>query len=164
MESKQPEHSKESKSPLGPVVPYKRSRFQTRLPAGRLYTQSHYWLAEQAGEPGLWRVGFTRFAIRMLGDVVEHGWEVANTDLVKVGQTIGWVEGFKAVTDLYCVVDGAFAGANPDAERDTGLIDADPYGRGWLYAVRGKPDPNATPVDGYIQLLDATIDKMQGKA
>ncbi|MDB5300938.1 MAG: Glycine cleavage system protein, partial [Phycisphaerales bacterium] len=42
------------------IVPYKRSRFQTRLPKGRLYTQSHFWLAET--EPGLWRIGLTRFA------------------------------------------------------------------------------------------------------
>jgi glycine cleavage system H protein len=159
MEPNKPEHSK---PPLGPVVPYKRSRFQTRLPAGRLYSQSHFWLME--AEPGLWRVGFTRFATRMLGDLVEHGFEVKVGDDVKVGQTIGWVEGFKAMTDVYCVADGTFAGANPELESGAARVDSDPYGTGWLYAVRGKPDPNATPVDGYIQLLDATIDKMQGKA
>jgi glycine cleavage system H protein len=43
------------------------------------------------------------------------------------------------------------------------LIDKEPYGRGWIYAVRGTPDPNALPVQKYIELLDVTIDKMQGK-
>ena len=95
----------------GELVSYKRSRFQTRLPKGRLYTASHFWLMER--EPGLWRVGFTRFATRMLGEIVEHGFEVKPDDAVKVGQTIGWVEGFKAMTDLYCVLDGVFAGGNP---------------------------------------------------
>jgi len=142
----------------GDLVPYKRSRFQTRLPKGRLYTAAHFWLWER--EPGMWRVGFTRFATRMLGEIVEHGFEVKPDDGVKVGQTIGWVEGFKAMTDLYCVLDGAFAGGNPSLDKDTTLIDKQPYGDGWLYEVRGAPEPNSMSVDAYTQLLDATIDKM----
>ena len=141
------------------VILYKRSRFQSRLPKGRLYTASHFWLSEQ--EPGLWRVGFTRFATRMLGDFVEHGFEVKLGDEIKVGQTIGWVEGFKALTDLYSVADGIFSGGNPALEKDTTLIDKDPYNAGWIYLVRGTPEANSVGVEGYIQMLDATIDKMQ---
>src|SRR5689334_795460 len=94
---------------------YKRSRFSSKLPAGRRYTPTHYWLDEV--EPGLWRIGFTKFATRMLGDFVEHAFEPKVGDPVTVGQTIGWVEGFKALTDLYCVADGQFAGGNPALEQ-----------------------------------------------
>lgn len=107
-------------------------------------------------------MGFTRFATRMLGEVVEHGFETKVDDPIRVGQTIGWVEGFKALTDLYSVADGAFAGGNPLIDADPSLIDKDPYHKGWLYLIRGTPDPNSVPVDGYIQVLDATIDKMLG--
>jgi glycine cleavage system H protein len=141
---------------------YKRSRFSSKLPADRLYTPSHFWLLQV--EPGLWRVGFTKFATRMLGDFVEHKFEPKIGDPVAVGQTIGWVEGFKALTDLYCVVDGTFAGANPLLEQDVTLADSQPYGDGWLYAVRGTPDPGATDVHGYTAMLDLTIDKMREKA
>ena len=144
------------------TVYYKRSRFSSRLPADRLYTPSHFWAAEV--EAGVWRVGFTKFATRMLGDLVEHGFQVKPGDAVAVGQAIGWVEGFKALTDLYCVVDGEFAGANPALERDATLTDGDPYGQGWLYAARGTPDANSVDVHGYTQLLDLTIDKMREKA
>jgi glycine cleavage system H protein len=141
---------------------YKRSRFSSRLPTDRLYTQSHFWALQ--AEPRLWRIGFTKFATRMLGDLVEHGFTVKMCDPVTVGQTIGWIEGFKALTDLYCVADGEFAGANPALEQDVTLTDADPYGRGWLYAVRGTVDPSATDVHGYAAMLDLTIDKMKEKA
>lgn len=141
---------------------YKRSRFSAKLPADRLYTPSHFWARE--AEPGLWRVGFTKFATRMLGDFVEHGFVAQVGNRVTVGQTIGWVEGFKALTDLYCAVDGEFAGGNPALERDATLTDSDPYGDGWLYAVRGTPDPSATDAHGYAAVLDLTIDKMQDKA
>lgn len=140
---------------------YKRSRFSCKLPTERLYTPSHFWLLEV--EPGRWRVGFTKFATRMLGDLVEHGFEAKPGDAVSVGQVIGWIEGFKALTDLYCVANGEFAGANPALDADITLTDSDPYGEGWLYMVRGTPDPGATDVHGYAGLLDLTIDKMREK-
>lgn len=148
-------------TPTTEIIPYKRSRFQTRLPVDRLYAPSHFWMRQE--ETDLWRVGFTRFATRMLGDLVESGFEVKPGDRVAVGHTIGWVEGFKALTDLYCALPGTFAGGNPEAEADPSLIDKEPYGRGWLYAVHGSPDPNALSVQKYVELLDVTIDKMQGK-
>src|SRR5439155_10549593 len=84
------------------VIAYKRARFATRLPVARRYTLSHFWLREE--EPGLWRVGFAKFAARMLGDLVEYDFSVPVGASVQVGQSIGWVEGFKAVSDVYCVV------------------------------------------------------------
>lgn len=144
------------------VLAYKRSRFSTRLPTNRLYTPSHFWLLEESF--GFYRVGFTKFATRMLGELVEYGFQTKPGDAVSVGQQIGWVEGFKAITDLYCVADGTFEGGNADLEQDATLTDTDPYGRGWLYRVRGKPEANAVDVQGYMALLDLTIDKMQSKA
>ena len=143
------------------TIQYRRSRFLTRLPSGRLYTLSHQWLEEE--EPGIWRVGYTKFATRMLGDLVEFGFNVAPGDRVEVGQTIGWVEGFKAVTDLFCILTGEFAGTNPELEADVTLIDSDPYGKGWVYRVRGEPEPGSVDVRGYIELLDLTIDRMLQK-
>jgi len=140
---------------------YKRSRFSCKLPTGRLYTPSHFWALEAS--PGVWRVGFTKFATRMLGDIVEQGFGIAPGDPVTPGQAIGWVEGFKALTDLYCVIEGEFVGANPAISQDITLTDSDPYGAGWLYEVRGTPDPGATDVHGYAAMLDLTIDKMREK-
>lgn len=144
------------------VVRYKRSRFSSWLPAGRRYTRGHYWLKEE--DPGVWRVGFTKFAIRMLGDLVEYGFEVQPGDPVAVGQVIGSVEGFKAITEVYCVGDGEFAGTNPELEQDITLIDTDPYHRGWLYRFHGTPDPGSEDVHGYVAILDATIQKMLASA
>ena len=142
-------------------ISYRRSRFSTRLPTDRRYTPSHYWLLEV--EPGLWRVGFTRFATRMLGDLVEHGFEVKPAAAIGLGETVGWIEAFKAITDVYAVGEGAFAGGNPGLETEPASFDKDPYGAGWLYEFRGTPDPNTVDADGYTKLLDAAIDKILGK-
>ena len=142
------------------MLEYKRTRFGTRLPEEILYTRSHYWLAEAPNEPGLWRVGFTKFALRMLGDLVEFQLEPADKTEIEIGTRIGWIEGFKAVSDIFSVASGQFAGANPALREDITLLENDPYGRGWLYAVHGTPEPEAVDVHGYVGILDATIDKM----
>ena len=142
------------------MLEYKRTRFGTRLPEGILYTRSQYWLAEAPNEPGLWRVGFTKFALRMLGDLVEFQLEPAEKSETEIGARIGWIEGFKAVSDIFSVAQGQFVGANPALRDDITLLESDPYGRGWLYAVHGTPEPEAVDVHGYVGILDATIDKM----
>jgi glycine cleavage system H protein len=146
--------------PIDPqqTVYYKRARFTTRLPLSHRYDRSHFWLAEET--PDVWRIGLTKFATRMLGDLVEWRFEMAVGDSVAVGQTIGWIEGFKAVSDIYCVAAGEFAGPNPELEQDPTLLDRDPYDRGWLYRVRGRPAESSMAVSGYIEHLDATIDRM----
>jgi glycine cleavage system H protein len=140
-------------------VRFKRHRFVARFPGEYLYSPAHYWLAED--EPGLWRVGLTHFATRMLGEIVEFDVELPPGDAVENGQVIGWVEGMKAVSDLFCVATGTFRGMNPIALEEVEKVCQDPYGDGWLYAVEGRPDPGCTGVEIYLERLGETLDTMQ---
>jgi glycine cleavage system H protein len=142
-------------------IHYRRSRFSTRLPQDRLYTAGHYWLRREEGD--LWRVGLTKFAVRMLGETVEAGFEVEPGRTVETGQLVGWIEGFKAITDLYAALPGRFEGANPLLDTEIKLVQTDPSGRGWLYAIRGTPGEGCLDAPGYVTVLDATIDKMLGQ-
>jgi glycine cleavage system H protein len=56
---------------------------------------------------------------------------------------------------------GTFVEANPALAQDVTLTDQDPYGEGWLYAMRGHPGSDALDVQGYVALLDATVDRMK---
>lgn len=142
-------------------VQYKRSKFSTRLPSDRLYTTSHAWLKED--QTGLWCVGFTKFATRILGEPVEFDVELDKQAPVQAGDVIGWIEGFKAVTDLFCPLDGVFEWINAELNDEITLVQSDTYGRGWLYSVRGTPPSDCLDVEGYVAVLDGTIDKMMGK-
>ena len=128
------------------------------MPVDRRYTRSHYWLRQS--DEGSWRVGFTKFAVRMLGDMVEFQFEPAAGSPVEVGAKVGWIEGFKAVSDIFAVASGEFVGSNPALAGDITLIESDPYNQGWLYSVIGQPEPESVDVHGYAAILDATIDKM----
>lgn len=141
-------------------VRFKHARFSARFPDSFRYSRSHYWMAEVEGQPGLWRVGFTKFATRMLGELVDCEWKKKDGEAVAPGDNVGWVEGFKAASDVYCVMDGAFAGGNPVLQDDACIVRTDPYEVGWLYSVRGEPEPDSLDVNGYIDYLSGTIQKM----
>lgn len=142
----------------GESVYYRRSRFTTHLPVDRRYTAAHYWLAEEAS--GIWRIGFTKFATRMLGDVVEYELTRSPGAAISVGEDIGWMEGLKAVTTIFSVGTGRFLDAGGPIASDITLIESDPYGQGWLYRLEGQPAEDAVDVHGYTAILDVTIDKM----
>lgn len=146
--------------PIDPALTryYRRSRFTTRLPTHYIYSRSHFWLFEY--EPGAWRVGLTHFATRMLGDFVECEFQIPVGGEVAVGQTIGSVEGFKAVADIFCVAEGSFLGFNGELDTKPEWVDKDPYDRGWLYQVRGKPDSSCVDCEGYVLLLDREVDRI----
>ncbi|MBI4905216.1 MAG: glycine cleavage system protein H [Acidobacteria bacterium] len=137
---------------------FKRSRFSIRIPLDRVYTRAHYWLRESS--PGVWRVGFTKFATRMLGDIVEYQFDANAGDTIAVGDKIGSIEGFKALSEIYAVADGLFQVTNPTLRDDITLIETDPFERGWLYEVQGKPESGYVDANGYAAILDATIEKM----
>ena len=140
---------------------YKRSNFVTHLPVDCLYSPSHFWLSRM-GE-GRWRVGFTKFATRMLGEIVEVQWEKTADAPVCSGEIIGSIEGFKAISDIYCAGNGRFAGGNSALREDIGQVGEDPYGSGWLYEFSGEPDAKCVDLAAYRAMLDSTIDRILEK-
>lgn len=140
---------------------FKHARFSARLPVHFRYSLSHYWMEQQEDDPTVWRVGFTKFATRMLGELVEAQFEVKEGDTVTSGQQIGYVEGFKAASDLFCVMEGDFCAGNPILEVDACIVKTSPYVDGWLYSVKGEPEESSVDVHGYIAHLEKLIEKMQ---
>ena len=156
------------------TVRFRHAHFSARFPVDCLYTPSHFWMrpadgaaslssndASSGDTPRLWHVGFTKFATRMLGELVEMVLEVKPGEQVGGGDRLGTVEGFKAVSDLFCVVDGTLSAANPALTAEACLTHSDPYGAGWLYAVHGTPTPGHLDVHGYVALLTEQIDRLQ---
>jgi glycine cleavage system H protein len=137
---------------------YKRSHFLTRLPLDRLYTGSHYWLFERKGA---WRIGITQFGARMLGEMVDYSLEGLQFGApIHVGQVIGWIEGLKTLSDVFCAIDGKFECINAQLGVDPEVLHRDCYGEGWLYEASGLPDPQCLSVHGYKALLEKTIDEL----
>src|SRR5438034_10302127 len=87
---------------------YKRSHFATQLPVDYLYSPSHCWIARQEGD--LWRVGLTKFAVRMLGEMVDHACAAEPGAAVRPRGVIGGIAGEKAISHLLWEGQGHFGG------------------------------------------------------
>lgn len=102
------------------------------VPEGLKYTREHEWIKVE-GNKGV--VGITHYAQDQLGDVVF-------VELPKKGRKLGQMESFgvvesvKAVSDLYCPVGGEVLEVNNELERKPELVNADPYGGGWMIQVK----------------------------
>jgi glycine cleavage system H protein len=109
------------------------------------YTQEHEWVRVDGT---LARVGITDYAQDALGDVVY-------VDLPQVGATVAAmaacceVESTKSVSEIFSPLSGTVAEVNTDLGDTPQMINEDPYGKGWIFAVE-LADP--TELDG---LMDA---------
>ena len=138
-------------------VRYRRHRFVAKFPRQYVYSPAHFWLVEDAG---VWHVGLTHFAVRMLGEIVEFDVERQPGDELTLGEVIGWVEGMKAVTDLYSIAEGELVEVNSVSLAEPELLCKDPYGAGWIYSLKGEPDAGCTDVETYLETLGETLDAM----
>jgi glycine cleavage system H protein len=89
----------------------------------------------------------------MLGDLVAVDFEALPGATVCKGDTLGQIEGFKAVSDLFCIGMGVFEGPNPALAQGVGVLEQDPYGDGWLYELSGAPEPGWLDATAYRELL-----------
>jgi glycine cleavage system H protein len=101
---------------------------------GLRYTEEHEYLMA-TGDSGVYLIGITDYAQGELGDVVF-------VELPAVGEsfeqkaTFGTIEAVKAVSDLFCPVDGEIVAVNESLEDDPSAVNSDPYGAGWMIRLR----------------------------
>jgi glycine cleavage system H protein len=110
------------------------------VPAELRYTQEHEWVAVDGDTA---TIGITDYATQALGDVVYVSLPEVGA-AVTAGEPCGEVESTKSVSDLYSPVDGEVTEVNEELADDPGLINAEPYGLGWMFRVRvagGRPAP-----------------------
>jgi glycine cleavage system H protein len=102
------------------------------VPEDRRYTDDHEWLRSEGDEAV---VGITAYAADQLGDVVF-------VELPAVGRTLksresfGVIESVKAVSDLFAPIAGEVLAVNEELASRPELVNADPYGAGWMLRVR----------------------------
>jgi glycine cleavage system H protein len=104
------------------------------------YSREHEWVRVDGGRA---TIGITSFAADELGDIVF-------VELPEVGAALsqfaafGVVESVKAVSDLFAPISGAIVEVNDALRESPELLNADPYGEGWIARVelsdRGELD------------------------
>lgn len=105
-------------------------------PADALYTREHEWLRLEGDTV---TVGITAFAAAALGDIVFVSFSAVGDD-VSAGSSLGEVESTKSVSDVYAPVSGQVVQHNDALAENPEIVNADPYGDGWLVRVTVAPD------------------------
>jgi glycine cleavage system H protein len=96
------------------------------------YTESHEWIKREGDNI---RVGITDHAQAELTDVVYV--ELPKTDRqVNAREAIAVVESVKAASDIYAPVKGTVVEVNKALESDPGLINREPFGKGWIFVLK----------------------------
>lgn len=124
-------------------------KYEAKIPVDRSYSQNHMWL-RLAGDR--YQVGFTAYAVRLLQDVYFLAWSVSAEMTVAAKQVIGEIESSKAVSDIYAPMTGVIRTFNDALMNDPSLINADGYGRGWLYEFAPETPTLLTP-EQYVEHL-----------
>lgn len=122
----------------------------SEVPGELKYTKEHEWARASDGKVV---VGITDFAQDQLGDVVFVGLPDVGAE-VTAGQPCGEVESTKSVSDIYSPVGGKVVERNEELESNPELINSDPYGKGWLFAVEGSPGGDLLDADAYRALVE----------
>ena len=120
------------------------------IPANLRYSKDHLW-ARPGADAGLVRVGVTDFAQQSLGDVIDVSLPRPG-DTVKADEACGDIESVKSVSDLIAPVTGTVRTRNDDLSSAPELVNADPYGQGWMFEVETDP---ATLGQQLAALMDA---------
>jgi len=100
-------------------------------PADLRYDKEHEWVRVE-GDTAF--IGISDFAQDQLGEVVYVDLPSAGDELV-AGETFGEIESVKSVSELYAPVSGTVVEVNDDLDGSPEVINADPYGAGWMIKV-----------------------------
>lgn len=119
-------------------------------PDDLMYTKEHEWLEI---DDNVATIGITHHAQEELGDVVYV--ELPSVgDSVESGESFGTVESVKAVSELFTPVSGEVVRVNEILGDSPELVNNDPYGKGWMIAVRISVAPDDTDLMSHDEYSD----------
>lgn len=108
----------------------------TMEPTDLRYHEEHEWIRLDGKQATM---GISHFAQDALGDIVFIDMPKMGST-VAAGQQIGEVESTKTTSSIYTPVSGKIVKINTDLKDHPEVVNADPYGKGWI-AVIELSDP-----------------------
>ena len=106
----------------------------SNVPDDLVYTAEHEYVA-RTGDPSIVKIGITDYAQGELGDVVFVRLPKPG-DRFEAHQAFGEIEAVKAVSELYSPLAGEVVEVNDGLDQDSGIVNRDPYGNGWMVKLR----------------------------
>ena len=120
------------------------------------YSKDHLWIGVEKDTA---KIGITDYAQNELGDVVfveipEKGKKV------KKGDVVGSIESVKSVSDIVAPLSGEVIEANSALEDVPDTLNKDPYGEGWIYAIKFENKDEISELLDYANYTEHTESEM----
>ena len=109
----------------------------SNIPADLRYTKEHEWVKGTSGKN--FHVGITDYAQSALGDIVYIQLPKVG-DSISQGKVCGEVESTKSVSEIYAPLTGTIIAVNSTLDANPEVLNADPYGAGWIFEVEAASD------------------------
>lgn len=109
------------------------------------FSSSHEWFRVDGD---VVTMGITQFAANELTDITYAEMRPVGSS-VDPGGPVGEVESVKTTSEVYSAVPGEIIEVNTALSGDPGLVNSDPFGRGWLVKLRS----------GDLSALDELMDQ-----
>ncbi|NNF33959.1 MAG: glycine cleavage system protein GcvH [Saprospiraceae bacterium] len=107
------------------------------IPDSLKYTNEHEWVRIEDGDIAI--IGITDFAQSELGELVYIEVDTVGESIDK-DEVFGTVEAVKTTSDLFMPVSGEVLEFNDELNEDEGdnpgIINEDPYGKGWIVKIK----------------------------
>jgi len=115
------------------------------FPKDLRYTKDHEWARLDGATV---TIGITAFAVEQLGDITLVDLPEVDAS-VTAEESLGTIESVKSVSDIFAPVSGTVTAINEELEDRPELVNAAPYGDGWLVKIALQDRP------AYDALLDS---------
>ncbi|MGA2585012.1 MAG: glycine cleavage system protein GcvH [Tepidisphaeraceae bacterium] len=102
------------------------------VPTDRRYLETHEW---HKLDGDVITLGITQFAADELTDITYVKLPAIGAKFA-ANAAIGEVESVKATSDLYTGIGGTVTAVNTELNNNPGLINSDPYNRGWIVKLK----------------------------
>lgn len=105
----------------------------SHIPAELKFLITHEWVRVEAD--GTAFIGISEHAQSAMGDLVYVELPEIGTT-ISAGEELGVVESVKAASDIYAPISGEILAVNENLSESPELINADPYGDGWICQIQ----------------------------
>ena len=103
------------------------------IPQGLFFSKYHIW--SHLGVSGVARVGLDDLLLHMIGEVKFTGIREQG-QRIKKGELLVRINHNGKLLNLYSPISGEILEANPVLSNNPGMINEDPYVKGWMYKIK----------------------------
>jgi len=103
-----------------------------RIPMGLLFSKNHTWAHLE--KSGVAEVGIDNFLLHITGEVKFKNLRTAGSFINK-GELLADIEHNGKILQVYSPISGTVAATNSLLKEAPSVVNADPYGKGWIYKI-----------------------------